>query len=344
MAAELKHPPRLLNSDLISKVLRNQFGLDVKLLSPLEGGTESAAWTAETSAGKWIAKVFGPGQPRETIAEETALYQFLNENGIHAPAVHPGKDGNYIGDIQSNQHRYPTVVMRFENLRRVSPSAVTEKELKRVAKETAKMHQVLSDYPGKNEWPKFTTTDTALTKKITTAFSAFINSINSKSFTAGQLDCFRAVDARMETFIRKFDTPSNLACGPVHGDMALEHAQFLPDGEVYFFDFADRAIAPIAHELAVFLTWLYQWEDISFDRWEQLKTWLLEGYQAETQLTSADISSIPRFEIRRILGATYYLTNLTKNTPSEHVVNWIHRGYELGDYLTRPRPSRLRQK
>lgn len=331
---EFKHPPRLLNPDLVSEVLQNQFGLDAKSLSPLEGGTESAAWIVETSAGKWIIKVFSPSEPRERIAEEITLYQFLNGNGIHAPVIRHGKDNNHVGEIESNDRRYPAIVMRFENLRRVSPSAVTEEELKRIAGETAKMHQVLSRYPGKSEWPKVTTTDTALTNKKATAFNAFIQSVNSEWFTEGQLEYFRTVDARMEEFIRKLGTLSNLAYGPIHGDTALEHAQFLPNGEVYFFDFADRAVAPIAHELAVFLTWLYQWENISFDRWEQLKTWLLEGYRAKTQLTSDDISSIPHFEIRRILGATYYLANLTKNIPSEHTVNWVRRGYELGDYLT----------
>lgn len=331
---ELKHPPQLLSPNLISRTLRNQYGLNIKLLSPLEGGTESAAWTAETATGKWIAKVFSPNESREIIAEEIKLYRFLNSDSIHVPVIHPGKNKNQVGEIESNERRYPAIVMRFENLRRASPSAVTEAELKRVAGETAKMHQKLSGYPGKNEWPKVTTTDTALTNKKTPAFNAFIQSVNSEWFTEGQLEYFRTVDARMETFIRKFDTPNNLAYGPIHGDLALEHAQFLPDGSVYFFDFADRAIAPIAHELAVFLTWLYQWENISFDRWEQLKTWLLEGYRAETQLTPDDISSIPHFEIRRILGATYYLANLTKNIPSKHVVNWVRRGYELGDYLT----------
>lgn len=324
-----------MNQNLVSRVVESKYDIHIKVLSPLEGGTESAAWILETVSGKWIAKAFSPKESRKAIAEEVLLYQFLNRNGVRAPIIHQRKDGGHVGEIESNECRYPIIVMRFENLRRALPSSITEEELRHVGGETARMHKVLLRYPGKNEWPKVTTTDTALKNKNSTVSDTFINSINSKSLTHGQIEYFRAADARMEAYIHNFSMPSKLVDAPIHGDLALEHAQFFPDGDVYFFDFADRAFAPVAHELAVFLTWLYQWENISFNRWEQLKTWLLESYQEKTPLTSEDLSTIPYFEIRRILGATYYLAHLAKDIPSDHVINWVRRGFELGDYLTR---------
>ena len=160
-----------------------------------------------------------------------------------------------------------------------------------------------------------------------------MQSVHAKKFSKEQQSKFAEVDTKMEEFIKTHTPILPLTESVIHADLALEHAQLLQDGHVYFFDFADRSWGAVAQELATFITMLYQWEDISFQKWEELRQWLLDGYQTITPLTKNDLRAIPQKALIRLLGACKYLAVLAKETPSEHVVNWIRRGYKLGAYI-----------
>lgn len=194
------------------------------------------------------------------------------------------------------------------------------------------MHQILHNHPNASNIP--TQPEKQASKKESkTTFKALSQSVNVKQFTSKQLSRFEEIDTRMEQYIKNHPPATGLTETLIHGDLALEHAQFLPDDSVYFFDFADRIWGPVAQELATFLTMLYQGENIPFTRWEELKRYLLTGYQSVNKLSEDDLHAIPKKELIRILGAIKYLAILARDTPSDQVVNWIRRGYEMGNYI-----------
>lgn len=195
------------------------------------------------------------------------------------------------------------------------------------------MHKILLKYPYKESFRQLPAVEWMEKDKPKTAYEALMQSVHAEKFSKEQLERFAGVDEGMEEYIKTHSPTPPFTESIIHADLSLEHAQLLPDGNVYFFDFADRTWGPVAQELATFLTMFYQWEDISFHKWEELRLWLIEGYQTVTLLTENDLSAIPQKALIRLLGACKYLAVLTKNTPSEHVVNWIRRGYELGDYI-----------
>jgi len=204
---------------------------------------------------------------------------------------------------------------------------VTKSELFKIGSETAKLHKVIRKYP-------YLTKKKINGTKSQSAFKAFTQCINSNSFTKKQLSTFSLTDANLVKIANSQDVELPLTETFLHADLALEHARILSNGEIYFFDFADRKWGSVSEELATFISMLYQWEDISFDKWRELKTVFLDGYQSVTTLTANDYEAVPAYIAVRILRSTRYLSILTKDEPSTHVVNWIRRGYELGKLLT----------
>ncbi|HUW22272.1 MAG TPA: phosphotransferase [Candidatus Bathyarchaeia archaeon] len=311
------------------------FAPDLEIKS-LPGGTESAVWVTQGRDRGWIVKVFGLDVgPIEKIRDETELYRYLNAHGIHVPTVKPTLSNQDVSFINFKDCRFPLIVMRFENLRMCTPLTITREELTRIASETARMHKVLMAYPGKEQLMlKPTPAEVWVNKdEPKSAFEALRQSVHAKEFSKERLEKFAKIDTRMAAYIKSHSPSLPQTETIIHADLALEHAQLLPDGSVYFFDFSDRVWGAVSQELGTFLTMLYQQEDISFQRWEELRKRLFEGYQTISTLTRNDQSAILQKALIRLLGACKYLAVLAKDTPSKHVVNWIRRGYELGEYI-----------
>ncbi len=326
-----------LMKDILLDHLGRMWSLDVKTMTLLTGGTESAAWVIEenSNGNKWVAKLFGLGEDLIKVKDEVNLYQFLIDHGIHAPVLTADLNNQKLNFIDFKGYQFPVILMRFEDLRMCTPSTVTQDVLTKIASETAKMHKILLGYPNKEilKNKQLPAEKGAEKDEPKSAYEALVQSVHLKKFSKEQLKKFAEVDSKMEEFIKTHTPSLPLTESIIHADLALEHVQLLPDGNVYFFDFADRSWGAVAQELATFMTMLYQWEDIAFQKWEELSQWLLNGYQTVTPLTSNDLQAIPQKALIRLLGACKYLAVLAKNTPSGHVVNWIRRGYELGDYI-----------
>lgn len=107
-------------------------------ITPLSGGTESAAWVVEGGGNnnKWIAKVFGLGEKLTKIKDELNFCRFLNEHGIHAPILKPDLNNQELNFIDLEGYKFPVIVMRFEDLRMCTPSTITHDELTKIATET----------------------------------------------------------------------------------------------------------------------------------------------------------------------------------------------------------------
>jgi len=260
---------------------------------------------------------------------------FLIDHGIHAPTLKADLNDQELNFIDFKGYQLPVILMRFENLRMCTPSTVTQTELSKIASETAKMHKVLSEYPNKEvlRHSRLPAEEWAEKDEPKSAYEALTQSVHVEKFSKEQLERFSKIDTVMENYIKSNPPLLPQTETIIHADLSLEHAQLLPDGNVYFFDFTDRSWGAVSQELATFMTMLYQWEDISFEKWEELRQWLLDGYQTITPLTNNDLQAISQKALIRLLVANKYLAVLTKTTPSDHVVNWIRRGYELGDYI-----------
>lgn len=321
----------MIDSESVTFCLNQNYDLSLsKPVSQLPGGTENAAWIVEANEGKWIVKIFGSGEgPVERIEEEAMLYQFLNSHGIHAPVVLPNRAGRGLSLLESQGQTLQLMLMKYEQLTMCSPISITRKELEKIAEETARMHKVLVGYPQADSLKKATRVSFA--KGAT--FEALVNSGYKGAFTPEELQRIKKTNDQMENYLESHLPPESLTKTVIHADLSLEHTQLLPEGGVYFFDFSDRTRGPVAQELGTFLTVLFQWEDKSLERWQELKSWVLAGYQFESKLTEDDLQAINFFILSRVLGACKYLIDLTKDTPNETVINWIKRGYLLGEHL-----------
>ncbi|MEK7524877.1 MAG: aminoglycoside phosphotransferase family protein [Patescibacteria group bacterium] len=328
-----------MGTELIARVLHDVYGLTIsKTPELMEGGTENAAWLVETDQGKLIAKIFSRGEgDTDWISDEAQLYLFLNENGVHVPEISKSIKENSIETVSFNGFDFPLMIMKYENLRMATPGIVTRQELELVAKQTAKMHQVLRDYPNLEVIRNRQKVDR--TEAERRPIDVVVES-KARSFNQEQLDKFRAIEDKMMNYLDSHPVVGILSETIIHADLSLEHTRFLPNGEVYFFDFADRKWGTIAEELGTFVETLYQWENISFEKWEELKTAFLDAYFDVNELTDVDKKAIEGRILIRAMGAIRYLAGLTKDNPNEGIDHWIRKGYELGDYLVDKLSSR----
>ena len=319
-------------TDIVS-VLTTRYCIKDPRVEKLPGGTESLAWRVADGDHSWVTKVFLSEGKRTWLKEECGLYRYLNAHGFHVPVIRTSGKGRSIESIHRDGETFDVIVMRGESLRRAEPSSVTQEEINVIAHSIASMHRVLSHYPNKRTYQERARVEKPRGDYPESAFQALTQSVHARRFNERQLQTFEDTDAAMLTAIHTRVPRGPLTHSIIHGDLALEHAQFLHDGSVYLFDFGDRMWAPVARELGIFLTMLYQWEDISFSRWERLKQWVIGGYESVSPLTPHDRSAILYFELKRLMEAMSYLATLEKDTESEHVATWIRRGYELGEYL-----------
>jgi Ser/Thr protein kinase RdoA (MazF antagonist) len=155
----------------------------------------------------------------------------------------------------------------------------------------------------------------------------------SAEFNAEELARLKRIDRRMTLYGSQPLLTSSLTNAVHHGDLTLENAQLLPDGSVYIFDFADRLCGPVAYGLAITLTHLYAAQDITFERWENLRACLVETYKQEAELTAQDLEAVDIFLIRRLLEEIAYLSETAAGRHYDIDARGVLRRYKLGEYL-----------
>lgn len=333
MIVQNKLSPKDLPSNLLQKELTKLFALILlKPPSLMDKGVENAAWFLETDKGQFIAKVFTISEVTiAEIKEEVNIYSFLQKNGICAPTILVSLNNNTVEQIEINKVKFPFFIMRYENLKRSYPSSATKKEITQIAKSLAKMHRVLNNYPNLEKIKRKKGYYTHFIPLR--AFPTLKKSPNANIFTGEELNNLKVLDNKMVSFYKKNKPKFQLTETVIHGDIALEHVQFLENGKLYFFDFSDYFYGPVSHEIAVFLTHLHREENITIKRWEELKQWVIEGYRSITKLTDNDYKAIKPFIIRRLLGEILYLSAISNKINKEVDSMGIKRRYILADYL-----------
>ncbi len=324
--------PKQISTEKIEAFVQDQFGLktvgDSEVISQ---GVESAVWLLTTNDGKWYAKVYGQHEgPLERIQEETELYDYLREHGINVPEVRATLEGQKVVQIKTKDGKYSTILMRHEEIREPKPTTITQDELENIARTVAKMHNVLKDYPNRD---KLIEKDHIPTQLPVDALQLLMDSPNKNVFTANEIQRLKELDVKMVDYLKNNPVPTNLSETVLHGDLTFGHAQLLPNGEVYFFDFADRWYGPIAHELGILTENLYRPEDITYERFEQLRDWLLTTYAAEVKLTPEDYKAMTPFILRHTMEAVRYLSSIAQKAGYEVDSKGIKRRYKLAEYL-----------
>lgn len=120
------------------------------------------------------------------------------------------------------------------------------------------------------------------------------------SFTPVELEEIKLLDKKANEAISKSNDSSRLKQSVIHGDMGLTHARFLPNGEVYFFDFADRSYKPVVVEIA---NLLLEFVDNDF---EKTKSIVIDEYQSTNPLSQQDLEALEGRMISRIIGVGMY--------------------------------------
>jgi Ser/Thr protein kinase RdoA (MazF antagonist) len=315
----------------VAEALENQYGFEISNAKLDEGGCTNAGWRLTTNKGKLIAKIFGPDEgTREWIENEADMYEYLNNQGINTPKIIKTNEGAVLGTVEYEGQDFSVMVMILEPVRRVWATEITDKQLANVAKTLAKMHLVLTKYPGfdfiKNR-PKFGNTE-GDQKPI-----EIIRKWKELDFSQKQIKEFDSSEKEMFSYLDKHPQFSNLPETVIHADLGLEHTLYLPNDDVYFFDFADRIVNPKIDDVATFLAMLYGGEDIDLKKWEELKTIFLTSYNQVNPINEDETSNMNRFMMTRMMGANQYLAILRGDTPNYHINNIIRRDYELGMYL-----------
>ena len=299
------------------------------------GGIESTAWLAIAQDGNWIVKVFGLQEGSlKYIKDEANIYEYLRKYNINVPETKKSIQNKSVEGFKYHSNIYSMMVMKFEKLKECRPSTIKRNDFSKIVKDIAKMHNVLKKYPGIDKCIGKSPSDSKWPEVFITGFYPnLIKSPNSKVFNKKELNNLESLNQKFIEYVKSKSMPSNLAHSIIHGDLSLEHAQVLPDGNIYFFDFADRKYAPVAEELGVFLSHLFRAGDISFERWEELKTWLLEDYVSVAKLTKDDREAVQVSLLYRLVYATNWLNEKSIETGRDVDGKGNKRRLKLADYL-----------
>jgi Ser/Thr protein kinase RdoA (MazF antagonist) len=162
-----------------------------------------------------------------------------------------------------------------------------------------------------------------------------IKSATAACLTASERSWLETIDTSIVAYLNDhFPDPTSLSQGILHGDLSFEHVRLLSDRDVYFFDFGDMSWGPVAHELALFLR-SFQDSPISFERWADLRSWLLAGYRATRVFTAEDEAAIDVFLLNRVVAEAKYILELNGDQASATGAAVIKSGYRLAEVVLR---------
>ncbi len=329
------------SANLIAPFLTDQYGLH--LINPptlMRGGMESVVWSVQSNQGSWVLKIFGTHQGSfERIQEEVLLYEYLNRNGLRAPHVLLTRQGGYVAKLCVEGTTFCAFLMRFEELRECHAANIKEDEMLEIARTQARMHDVLRRYSDNENFARVTRY-----RPTGRAFSKLLESPYAPMLSAEELAELKMIDRKMFDYASRFKQDNSLTESTLHGDMRLEHAQFLPDGRVYLFDFADRSRGLVAYGLAVMLSHLYCDDKITFARWEELRTWLLKGYTSICELSEEDQAAIKPLLVIRLLEEVAYLSERARVAVDLVDAEGLKRRYKLADCILKDFQAPPKQK
>jgi len=322
-----------INSHKVSEFIQDAYRIEVsKNPVRIKGGTESSVWIIQDNKDdQYILKIFGDLEcPIGRVLEEGKLYRYLNKYSVNVPKVITTKDNKYAYELKYGSEKFPVMLMRFEKLHEEKPSKISDKKLSIIGGTIGKMHQVLSVYPDKKDYFRMNFPDWLIREDIKKKIEG---SPSLKRIQKEDINLFINHFCNISKLKEKYSNYKNLSISILHTDLAFEHTPFLPNGEVYIFDFADRFIGPVCFELGYMFAQYFKVGTISFKRWEYITKIVLESYQTQKQLSEDDINAIPITITLRILASVRYLIELGKKMQKPMGVKGIERMLKLLRYI-----------
>lgn len=345
-----------ISPDVIAPFVLACFGLPVsEFRQELVGFSESVVWQFVAANQAWFIKLYSPFKTSMAdVVDEAMLYQHLADRGLRAPIVHRTLTDDLAQELRLGDVAYPAMIMKSEALKTARPSTITQPEMFTIAQTVALLHTAVRDYPFLDRLPGCNQNGAvrlALTRSARRlkhwGRSIVKRSSEVTSERAPPYALHADARARLHTGVTALreqftsyanhsrEIPTNLKKTLIHGDMALHHAPFLPNHEVYLYDFADRSWSTVIDELAILAAHLYTVEEIDFSRWEQLTDWMFRGYTSVATLTAEDYAAFQPMLIHRLLDELTYLWDLSAVTARRLPWTEIARRHRLAQYLLR---------
>ncbi|MEO6508333.1 MAG: phosphotransferase [Patescibacteria group bacterium] len=321
--------PKFIPTQIVKSFVTDEYNMkllsDPKLIYSLENST----WLLKTDAGKYYLKVFRNDSIDE-IQREINLYTELKNVEIYTPEVIENKRCKKVSILNFEKNCYSVMLMTEVKLRKLTSSTITKEEITTLISAVARMHNYMSTNIYCNTYKNNSTVES---DKGFSFYGIFKGSENYKVLSETNRLKVRELDNKIVDYLGKNYPSLTESYSLIHGDLFLEQMGLSEKNEVFMFDFADSSWGPVAQELAVFLNHLYRSDEISFDRWEELRKWVLDSYQSINKFSNADLDSIKPLIIRRIVLELSYLYQVSIELKVEVDPIGNNHRLELAEYL-----------
>lgn len=308
-----KTSPKILSADFILSAVQKVY--DLQLTKPPQAigeGIENAAWVFHTHKGNFIIKIFEKGETIiKDVKEEVSLYEYLLHHDIHVPEVILSVTNEKVVILTKDDLLYPAILMRYETLTRYPASALSKEQLNKIASTIAHMHKVLMVYPRKEHVRKSIHDAMAIYNHSMKDFDRFLTSPNAKSLYLQDHERLRKIRTDAINYLQKQKLAENLTRSVLHNDLALGHLLFMPNNDLYIFDFSDFEYGPVALDLGVLFFNFYREGDLTIEEWRSMIKDFLSIYTKIVPITQNDKKAIDIFTVSRMLEHIRYLDDMS---------------------------------
>lgn len=325
--------PKELSSDFVQTIVSQLYG--IKSIQPpkfIGEGVENAVWILYTDQQNYALKIFSPGETVEKdVNEEVLLYEYLLQNKINVPEIIPSFEGKKVVLIHSDI--FPIILMKLEVLKRFSASDLSREQLHKIAATVSHMHKVLMNYPRMGHVRVTTHDAMSIYNHSIKDFDAFLVSPNARSPHLSDHDRLRKIRSDAIHYLRQQKLDEELTKTVLHNDLGLGHLQFLPNGEVYIFDFSDFEYGPISLELGVLFFNFYREGELTIEEWRSMIEEFLAIYTKTVSLTDNDKKAINIFTVSRMLEHIRYLDRMSIKEGHSMDDKGVKKRYDLLEQL-----------
>lgn len=236
-------------------------------------------YVVETSAGPYVAKVYGPGwRTPADIAYEVAFLDHLAANGVAVATAVPRRDGQRIHQLLLPEGVRPCVLFTYApGAEPVEP--FTAALYHRFGQATGAMHRAADKFTSQH--PRFRLDLAYLIERPLAAIRPYLT--RRSDDWAYLVRLAERVRTRITDLVAR-----GLDWGPCHGDLTLDCFRLTDDGQLTFYDFDSGGPGWRALEFQGIYESAFYFKD---DRWDAFHA----GYTEVRPIGDVDLAAIPWF-------------------------------------------------
>lgn len=283
---------------------------NIKNTLPIMEGYEDANFILETSAGKFVLKIFLEERSLENIESYAKILRECENIGV--PTTEILLDfNNGLGFVENNNVKTYFIITKYfegQNFQNITP---TLKDTKIVAVYLSKLNTL--------NFPVVETYDSWGNKNFGKEYE-----LNKNNVTPEQNHLIQPI---YEEFV-KLDL-TGFKKSVIHGDMQRKHVKKNSDGKYCILDFGCMAFDPKVIDLSTFLAWFCLQEDTWNDA-DKIYDQVVYEYDRIHYLSDMEIESLPTL-IRSSYAAYYLKTSVLINEgdKSEETLDWHNRAKKM---------------